>query len=141
MSRNWVIKIVLFVVFAAVTVQSGIQLHEHRHHELPIIAGPGVTKVEKLSQYNPGLKGTMADTDIFFLEGKEPGGKMLIMANTHSNEPAALLTAIIFLENAVVERGTLIIIPQFNHSASRNTRPGDGYPLYFHILPIIHYFE
>jgi predicted deacylase len=133
MSRDGVIKIVLLVVFAAVTVQSGIQFYKHRYHELPIVAGPGVTKVEKLSKYCSGLKGTMADTDIFFLEGKEPGGKMFIMANTHSNEPAALLTAIIFLENAVVEKGTLIIIPQFNHSASRNTRPGDGYPLYFHI--------
>jgi len=37
------------------------------------------------------------------------------------------------IENAQVEKGTLIVIPQFNHSASRTTRPGDGYPLYFHI--------
>lgn len=133
MSHQWVIKIVLLAIFALVMAQSGFQLYQHRHHEMPIVAGPGVTKVEKLSKYCPRLKGTMADTDIFFLEGKEPGGKMLIMANTHSNEPAALLTAIIFLENAEVEKGTLIIIPQFNHSASRNTRPGDGYPLYFHI--------
>jgi predicted deacylase len=133
MSRHWIIKTALLLIFAAVTVQSGILLYQHRHHQLSIVAGPGVTKVEKLSQYCSGLKGTMADTNVFFLEGKEPGGKMLLMANTHSNEPAALLTAIIFLENAIIEKGTLIIIPQFNHSASRNTRPGDGYPLYFHI--------
>jgi hypothetical protein len=37
------------------------------------------------------------------------------------------------LENAVIEKGTLIIIPQFNNSGSRGTRPGDGYPLYFEI--------
>ena len=58
---------------------------------------------------------------------------MLIMANTHSNEPAALLATLIFMENAIVEKGTLILIPMFNHSGSRNTRPGDGYPLYFEI--------
>lgn len=100
---------------------------------MPIVAGPGVTKVTKLSDYSKGLKGTMADTNVFFLEGEEEGGKMLIIANTHSNEPAAILTALIFLENAVVDRGTLIVIPQFNNSAGRNTRPGDGYPLYFEI--------
>lgn len=133
MSRIWAIKILLLVIFAAVMIQSGIQLHEHRYFRLPVVAGQGVTKVGKLSDYCSSLKGTMADTDIFFLEGKEPGGKMFLMANTHSNEPASLLAAIVFIENAIVEKGTLIIIPQFNHSASRNTRPGDGYPLYFHI--------
>jgi hypothetical protein len=75
----------------------------------------------------------MADTNVFFLEGKEEGGKILMLANTHANEPAALLTALLFIENAVVDKGTMIIIPMFNNSAGRNTRPGDGYPLYFEI--------
>jgi len=75
----------------------------------------------------------MADTKVFYLEGKAPGGKVLLMGNTHSNEPAALLATLIFIENAVIEKGTVIIIPQFNNSGSRNTRPGDGYPLYFEI--------
>jgi hypothetical protein len=56
-----------------------------------------------------------------------------MMGNTHSNEPAAILTALVFIENAVVDKGTLIIIPQFNNSGSRNTKPGDGYPLFFEI--------
>jgi hypothetical protein len=110
-----------------------MDLYKHRHYQLPIVAGPGVSKVKKLSYYCQGLKGTMADTYVFFLEGKEEGGKVLIMANTHANEPSAILSSLIFLENAVVEKGTLIIIPEFNHSASLNTRPGDGYPLYFEI--------
>lgn len=133
MSREWTIKSIFFLVITALMVIGGIQLFKHRHYKMPIIAGPGVTKVAKLSQFSEGLKGTMADTHVFFLEGKEQGGTILIMANTHANEPAALLASLIFIENAVVERGTLIVIPQFNHSASRNTRPGDGYPLYFNI--------
>lgn len=112
---------------------SGLQLFRHRHYQMPIVAGPGVTKVLKLSDYSGGIKGTMADTPVFFLEGKEEGGKVLIIADTHSNEPGALLTALIFLENAKIDKGTLIIIPQFNNSGGRNTRPGDGYPLYFEI--------
>jgi predicted deacylase len=133
MSRSWTVKLIFLLVVTAIMVIGGLQLYTHRHYKMPIVIGPGVTRVVKLSKFSEGLKGTMADTDVFFLEGKEEGGKTLIMANTHANEPAAILAALIFIENAVVEKGTLIIIPQFNHSASRNTRPGDGYPLYFEI--------
>jgi len=133
MRRIIIIKILLSAVIAAIMIDGGIELYKHRHFQLPIVAGPGITKVKKLSDYCESLKGTMADTYVFFLEGKEEGGKMMIMSNTHANEPAALLAVLIFLENATVEKGTLIIIPQFNQSASRNTRPGDGYPLYFEI--------
>jgi predicted deacylase len=133
MSRPWLVKTIMVLIVAAIAAISGIQLYRHRHHKMPIVAGPGVTKVAKLSDYCETLEGTAADTNVFFLEGREPGGKALLMANTHPNEPAAILTALIFIENAVVEKGTLIIIPQFNFSASRNTRPGDGYPLYFEI--------
>ncbi|MEA2005872.1 MAG: succinylglutamate desuccinylase [Acidobacteriota bacterium] len=133
MSREWKIKAVLIIITAAVMAIGGAQLYSHRHYMTTIIAGPGVTKVTKLSEFFKGLKGTNADTNVFFLEGKEKGGKILIIANTHSNEPAAILTALVFLENAIVDKGTLIIIPQFNNSGGRNTKPGDGYPLYFEI--------
>lgn len=133
MSRNWIIKSIFVIIIIAVMTISGIQFYQHRHYQLPIVAGPGVTKVVKLSDYCNSLKGTMGDTHVFFLEGKEEGGKVLIMGNTHSNEPAAILTALVFVENAVVDKGTLIIIPQFNNSGSRNTKPGDGYPLFFEI--------
>jgi len=133
MSSKWPVKPILLVIVAVISAIGGIQLRNHRHYKMPIIAGPGVTKVLKLSEYSRGIKGTMADTYVFFLEGKEKGGKALLMASTHSNEPASLLAALIFLENAVPEKGTLIVIPVFNNSGSRNTRPGDGYPLYFEI--------
>ena len=123
----------LLGAITAIMITGGIQLFKHRHYMMPVVAGPGVTKIIKLSEFTTGLKGTMADTNVYFLEGKEEGGKILIMANTHANEPAALLASLIFIENAVVEKGTVIIIPQFNNSASRNTKPGDGYPLYFEI--------
>jgi len=133
MEKTTKTKVILLAVTLAVMIHGGLELYRHRHYQMPIVAGPGVTRVGKLSEYSPGLKGTMADTLVFFMEGKEEGGKMLILSNTHANEPASLLAALVILENAVVEKGTLILIPQFNHSASRNTRPGDGYPLYFEI--------
>lgn len=133
MFRIWIVKSILLLVIIALMTAAGVQLYKHRHFRMPVVAGPGVTKVAKLSDYTEGLKGTAADTNVFYLEGKEEGGKIFIIANTHSNEPAAILTALIFIENAVVDKGTLIIIPEFNNSAGRNTRPGDGYPLYYEI--------
>lgn len=133
MSKNCSIKLIFSIVVLAITLISAIQFYRHRHYQLPILTGPGVTKVVRLSDYNPRLKGTMADTYVFFLEGQQPGGKALILGNTHSNEPEGLLTALVFIENAIVEQGTLIIIPQFNNSGSRVTHFGDGYPLFFEI--------
>jgi predicted deacylase len=133
MSSNQITKAIFAVIVGAMTVISAVQFYRHRHFEIPIVAGPGVTKVINLSDYCESLKGTMADTKVFFFEGKEAGGKVLLMASTHSNEIDAILTALIFIENAVVEKGAVIIIPQFNNSASRNTKPGDGYPLFFEI--------
>ncbi len=133
MTHNWIIKSIFVVAIITIIIISGVQFYQHRHYQLPIVAGPGVTKVTYLSDYCSSLKGTMADTRVFFLEGKEEGGKILVFANTHSNEPAAILSALVFIENALVDKGTVIVIPQFNNSGSRNTKPGDGYPLYFEI--------
>ena len=133
MKKSGIAKIILGVVFAALAVVGGLPLYKHRHYKMPVIAGPGVTKVIKLSDFVPSLKGSNVDTDVFVLEGREPGGKALLMANTHANEPAGLLACLIGIENAVVEKGTVYIIPMFNASASRNTKAGDGYPLYFDV--------
>jgi len=127
------LKIALVLLVAVLTALGAFPLYEHRHYQVPVVAGPGVTKVVKLGEFAPRLNGSMADTDVFVLEGARPGGKALLLANTHANEPAGLLTAVLMIENAVVEQGTLYIIPEFNASAGRNTKPGDGYPLYFDI--------
>jgi len=133
MSRFWLARAVLIALFCALVIPGGLDLYRHRHFDVPVVAGPGVTRVGRLSDYGPGLKGTAADTLVYFMEGKEPGGKALLMSNTHANEPEGLLAALIVLENGLVEKGTLIVVPQFNASASRNTKPGDGYPLYFDV--------
>ena len=133
MKRPGLVKAVLIFLFLMFLIQGGLRLYRHRYFDVPVVAGPGVTRVAHLSDFGPGLKGTMADTLVYFLEGTEPGGKAILLSNTHANEPEGLLATLLIVENAVVEKGSLIIIPQFNHSASRNTRSGDGYPLYFEI--------
>src|SRR4030065_1249351 len=128
MKRPGIVKAVLIFLFLVFLIPGGLQLYRHRHFDVPVVAGRGVARVVRLSDFGPGLKGTMADPLVYFLEGKEPGGKAILLSNTQSNEPDGTLATLLMLENAVVEKGTLIIIPEFNHSAGRNTRPGDGYP-------------
>jgi len=126
-------KIILGILFVALLITGGLPLRKHHHFRTPVVAGPGVTRVVRLSDFLPSLKGTVADTNVYVLEGREPGGKALIMSGTHPNEPAGTLSTIMIIENATVEKGTLFVIPTFNVSASRETKPGDGYPLYFDI--------
>lgn len=133
MKKDALLKLGLATAFVALIIWGGLPLFRHRHYSVPIVKGPGVTAVLRLSEYSPGLKGTAADTLIYVLQGREPGGKALLIGNTHSNEPEGMLAAIIFIENGIVEKGTLYVIPVFNNSGSRNTRPGDGYPLYFEV--------
>jgi len=94
----------------------------------PIYPGAGVTRIVRLSSYSQAVAKTGADTDIYFLEGSEPGGTVLLLGGTHPNEPAASLAAITLIENAVVQRGRLIVIPRANHSAFTCTEPQEGYP-------------
>jgi predicted deacylase len=133
MNRERLSKTLLALAFLGLVLWGGLPLFRHRHFDVPVIKGPGVTAVLRLSDLSPRLKGTAGDTFVFVLQGREPGGKALIMGNTHANEPEGMLTALIFIENAVVDKGTLYVIPFFNNSGSRNTRPGDGYPLYFDV--------
>jgi hypothetical protein len=93
-----------------------------------IIKGPGVTEVKKLSDYFPPLKGTAGDTDIYLFEGKEPGGTACLMGGTHPDEPSGWMAAIMVVENAVVNKGRLIVIPQCNQSAFTHNPPQEGYP-------------
>ncbi len=133
MRREGLFKAGLAAAAAVLVVWGGLPLYRHRHYGVPVVKGPGVTSVFLLSDLSPGLRGTAADTTVFVLEGREPGGKALLLGNTHASEPEGMLTALLFIEHAVVERGTLYVIPFFNSSAGRTTRPGDGYPLYFDV--------
>jgi len=133
MNKDIVPKALLASILLGLVLWGGLPLRRHRHFDVPIIKGPGVTEVRRLSEFSPGLAGTAGDTNVYVLQGREPGGKALLMGNTHSNEPEGMLTALIVIERGVVEKGTLFVIPFFNNSGSRNTRPGDGYPLYFDV--------
>ncbi len=99
----------------------------------PIVPGPGVTRQGWLSDYHAGLSGTPMETPVYFLEGRQPGGTILVLGGTHGNEIAGRLAAAILVENAVVEAGRVIVIPETNASALTHTAPNQGVPDYITI--------
>ena len=103
-------------------------------HEIePIVPGPGVTEITKLSHYFDGLKESPGDTAVYIFEGEKPGGSILVMGGTHPTEPAGLMTAVLLIENVEVEVGRLIVIPHNNASGFTWTEPGLGHPDRFYI--------
>ncbi len=70
-----------------------------------------------LSSWLPSLAGTPGDTPVFVLEGKEPGGTLVVVAGTHGNEIAGVFAATALVETARVSRGRLVVVPRANSSA------------------------
>ena len=123
------------LLLALVAVVLGVVSHDFMTMwvDPPIYPGPGVTGQGRLSDYFAGIEGTPADTDVYFLEGEEEGGTALLLGGTHPSEPASSLSAIVTLENAVVTKGRLIVIPRAVHSGFTCTEPQEGYPLAYAI--------
>lgn len=127
LSKRLTTAIVVLIFVAVVGLITGLSFVSMWQRDV-IVKGPGVTKVKKLSEYFPPLKGSAGDTDIYFLEGPEPGGTVCLMGGTHPDEPAGWMSAILVVENAVVKQGRLIVIPQADQSAFTHSYPQEGYP-------------
>lgn len=121
----------LLVAVALVVFATGREFRAMWADE-PIIPGPGVSTIRKLSDYFPGLRRTPGDTDVFVLQGKNPGGTCLVVGGTHPNEPAGFLTAVLLVEQATVEVGRLIVVPRANRSGFTHNDPQEGSPQWLH---------
>jgi predicted deacylase len=99
----------------------------------PIVPGPGVTEVKKLSDYFEKLKNTPGDSAVYILDSGKSGGTMRVMGGTHPTEPATLVAATLLVENAIVTEGKLIVVPHSNQSGFTWTEPGQGHAPFIHI--------
>ena len=133
MSTNSIRKIVIICVSIVIMVIAGRDFLIGLYQKEPIVKGPGVTEVSKLSDYFQDLKGTSGDTEVFIMEGEEEGGTALIIAGVHPNEISGVLTTILFIENARIIKGRIILIPFANNSAYTTGHPGEAYPMRYSI--------
>jgi len=122
--RKWLFGMIFLVIF----ILAGISFYRSRHLPEPVVLGEGVTEVKKLSDYFPGIKGSINDATIYILGQEGEGGSVLILGGSHPEEPAGRLAAWIIIENARVKAGRIFVIPTANPSASTSTRPGGAYP-------------
>jgi hypothetical protein len=121
-------KILIIALGLALAFFSGLSFYRSRHLKEPVVLGPGVTKVKKLSEYFPAIKGSTNDANVYVLEGAKPGGSILILGGSHPEEPAGRLTTWILTENATVEQGRLFVLNSANRSGTTVTRLGGAYP-------------
>lgn len=122
----------VLAVAIVVACLTGANFKEKRNFQGDIVAGPGVTSTFMLSDYNENLVDTYGDTKVYVLEGEEPGGSFLVLGGTHANEPAAHMAAVTLLENAVVQKGTLYVIPTADASGFSHNDPQEASPQYYH---------
>ena len=90
-------------------------------------------KKSMLSDYLPKIKGTMLDTAVYIQDSGEPGATIFVMGGTHPNEPSGYYTAVLFLENAKVTQGRLIVMPFAMSSGFRHNSPQEASPSFIQI--------
>lgn len=99
----------------------------------PVYPGEGVARVARLSDYEPSLKGTPGDSEVYVLDSGQPGATVLVVGGTHPDEAAGPLTAVLLVETARVRSGRLLVIPFANRSAFTHNLPMEGHPASFEV--------
>ncbi len=114
MKRSMLRGFVWVAIMTAVAAGAGAEPVSH-----DIRPGYGVDEIRWLSDYHPALKGTRGDTPIYVMRGDEPGGSVLVLGGTHSNEIAGVMAAVLLVERGEARQGTAYVIPHANNSAAR----------------------
>lgn len=131
---NLLITVFILLITLLITFWSGKIFYDFAHYDTSFVVRQDVvTKIEKFSDYSPQLKGTLGDSNIYVIEGSSPGPSILIIGGTHPNEPSGQLTSTIFLENILVDKGTVYIITEANRSAFTHSHPQEGSLMYYEI--------
>jgi hypothetical protein len=117
---------VVFTLWSGRMILSGYEVE-------PIVKGPSVTEVKKLSDYFSDIAGTAGDTDVYILDSGQPGGTVLMMGGLHATEVSGMLTSVLFIENAQVTRGRMIVIPHTNNSAFATQPAEEAFVPVFHV--------
>src|SRR5512146_2555906 len=84
-------KAVIAALGLVLLATSGVSFYRSRHLAEPVVLGPGVTAVKHLGDYFDGVKGTINDVNLYFLDSGQPGATILLLGGSHPEEPAGRL--------------------------------------------------
>lgn len=127
------IRIVILIIAALISAAASTEFIALRHYSDSFVPSDSFSHIGYLSDYESSLKGTYADSPIYFFDSGVEGGTLFYMSGTHPNESAAILSSYLLMENLVLEKGRVIVLPISNYSASTNAYNGYGYPSYYSI--------
>lgn len=99
-----------------------------QHIPEKIYPSASLTRVLRMSDFNPLLLGTPADTDVYLMGGMQPGGSLLVLGGSHATEIAGVITAILLVESLDIQAGRVFIVPRANASAATHTTCGEAHP-------------
>ena len=122
-NKSLIPNIAVLLVVALVCVLTGQIYLQQQKDDVLYTENPNITGVIRLSDYNPNLKDTPGDVDIYVFDSGVPGGKALIYGGTHTNEVGSMLNAVTYLENVKCEEGTLYVMVRANNSGYSHTQP------------------
>ena len=122
-NKSLIPNIAVLLVVALVCVLTGQIYLQQQKDDVLYTENPNITGVIRLSDYNPNLKDTPGDVDIYVFDSGIPGGKALIYGGTHTNEVGSMLNAVTYLENVKCEEGTLYVMVRANNSGYSHTPP------------------
>lgn len=126
-------KVIIAIMGLLILIPSGISFYNHRNFKETVVVDEEKCEVKKLGDWFPGIKNSANDCNVYIFEGKVPGATMMLLGGSHPEEPAGRLAALLFAENATIEKGKLIVILSANRSGTTVTRPGGAYPQIFTI--------
>lgn len=122
--------ILILIIASIVSTIASIEFIGMRKPD-KIFPSSGLSKIGKLSNYLPNLENTSGNAPVYYFESGKSGATVFLLGGTHPNEIAGFITALLLVENAVVEEGRLIVIPQASLSGFSYTDPLEGYPKNF----------
>lgn len=132
MTRLNAVKLIAVAAAVAAIAVSGKEFKDMWNFKEPSVIGPQ-TVVKTLSDYEPTMKGSTNDSNIYIIDSGKPGGTVMVLGGTHPEEPASNISTALLLENAKLDKGRMIIVNRANRSASLGTRSGEAYPSYDHV--------
>lgn len=106
------IKAIFFIVLLSTSAVFGAFLRPD------IRPGYGVTDIGWLSDYFSPIRNTNMDTPVYFMDSGVEGPTFVLMGGTHAREISGTTAAIVFIENVIVTKGKVIVIPFSNLSAA-----------------------